>query len=163
MRTITIKSGQLGRFDDGSPFLLEDGALKLHFVLPQVSGKFYLTYTNSFENGQTQDTLSIPASGDISLNGLKAGTLFLEVALYMHGEQVDRYRVESILLKNVDGSISGTPEIYELREKMSVIEKMLETLKKDFATRFDDDIKSATMISEKILRASHTNDINFLA
>lgn len=40
MRTITIKSKGLGRYDDVSPFLVESETLELKILLPNLNGEF---------------------------------------------------------------------------------------------------------------------------
>lgn len=125
MRTITIKSGQMGRFDNGSPFLVEEGALGLKFLLPQGSGEYFFVWQNAFEGGQRVGTLQIPKSGEISLADLLPGELRATVKHYLHGELIGQYKIEPLLLKEVEGSISATPELTEILYEIEAIKRAL--------------------------------------
>lgn len=152
MKTVTIKHGCLGRYDDVSPFLVEDGTLALHFVLPRVSGEFYLAVHHHFENGQSTETIRIPASGDVGLSGLQAGELHAEVKHYLHGELIETFPVESLLIKDVDGAVHVFHEIRLLDEKIEA--QSLEREKRDAETR-----EAFARLSE----AQRAQEIAFLA
>ena len=117
MRTITIK-GSLGRFDDGSPFLVESGALELKAILPDVSGEFFLV---AELNGKT-DKLLIPHSGTVVIRDLEAGELRAEIKHYLRGALIKVYKIEPLLLKEVDGNIAATPELTELTSQIEKLE-----------------------------------------
>lgn len=129
MRTITIKSKGLGRYDNVSPFLVESETLELKIVLPNLNGEFFFV---SELNGKSGGAKLIPPSGTINLTGLVAGELHAEVKHYLHGEIIETYKVEPLLLKAVDTQLSATPEIaflmgecQALREKLEAAEKTL--------------------------------------
>ena len=129
MRTITIKSKGLGRFDDGSPFLVESGTLELKIVLPKVSGEFFFV---GELNGKGGPVILIPKDGTIALGVLESGELRSEVKHYQRGTLIETYKVEPLLLKAVDTSLSAMPEIAfltgecaELREKLELAEESL--------------------------------------
>ena len=119
MRTITIKSGCLGRYDDVSPFLVEAGGLELKIVLPNKSGEFFLV---TELNGRTEKHL-IPADGIVKLGKLEAGELHAEVKHYLRGTLIEAYKIEPLLLKAVDGSISATPEFVYLKREIEGLRK----------------------------------------
>lgn len=137
MRTISIKSGRIGRYDDVSPFLVESGALELKFELPEVSGEFFfITELNGISEKKF-----IPRGGVIALTNLCAGELCAEVKHYLRGTLIKTYKVEPLILKEIDGSLSGTPEIERLRaenaelcDKLSALERTLEAEKKEAET-----------------------------
>lgn len=107
MRTITIKSKGLGRYNDVSPFLVENGELKLKIALPNKSGEFFFVCEL---NGKKCGIYPI-FNGEVVLAGLLAGELKAEVKHYLRGELVETYRVEPLLLKSVETKLSATPEI----------------------------------------------------
>lgn len=126
MKTVTIKQGCLGRYDDVSPFLVESGTLALHFVLPRVSGEFYLAVLCSYDGGKNQQTIKIPAAGDIELSGLQAGELHAEVKHYLRGELIETFPVEPLIIKNVEESVRAFPEIEALQEQINKMQRSSE-------------------------------------
>lgn len=129
MRTITIKPKGLGRYDDVSPFLVESGAFELKIVLPNLNGELFFV---SELNGKNGGAKSIPRDGTITLTGLEAGELHAEVKHYLRGELIETYKIEPLLLKAVDTSLSAMPEIAfltgeckSLREKLEAAETAL--------------------------------------
>lgn len=111
MRTITLKSIGVGRYDDVSPFLITDKALSFKVTLPAVNGEFYFVYES---DGKTEKRL-IPKDGVLTLKGLAAGEFRAEVKHYLKGELIKVYKVEPLLLKEVDGTLATEPEIVDLR------------------------------------------------
>lgn len=133
MRTITIKSKRLGRYDDVSPFLVESGALELKINLPNLGGEFFFVYEPiGIKDSPVRGKLPINGDGKITLSNLVAGELRAEVKHYLRGELVETYKVEPLLLKAVDTQLSAMPEIafltaecQALREKTEETEKEL--------------------------------------
>lgn len=130
MRTITIKSGQMGRFDNGSPFLVEEGALELKLLLPPGAGEYFFVWQNEFDGGQRGATLQIPKNGEISLADLLPGELKASVKHYLHGELIGQYKIEPLILKEADGSISATPELTALEGEIEALQKKFEAHEK---------------------------------
>lgn len=127
MKTITIKSKGLGRYDDVSPFLVEGGELELKIKLPNLSGEFFFV---SELNGKSKEANPIPHDGAVALTGLEAGELHAEVKHYMRGQLVETYKVEPLLLKAVDTQLSAMPEIAFLTAECQALrEKTEETAK----------------------------------
>lgn len=133
MRTITIKSKRLGRYDDVSPFLVESGELELKINLPNKSGEFFFVCEL---NGKKLGVYPI-FNGKVELAGLQAGELRAEVKHYLRGEIIETYKVEPLLLKAVDTRLSATPEItlltaecQDLRKRTEAVEKALTEAKK---------------------------------
>ena len=126
MKTIIIKQGCLGRYDDVSPFLGESGTLALHFVLPRVSGEFYFVVWHSYDGGQNQRTIKIPETGDIELSGLHAGEIDGKVEHYFRGELIDTFPIEPLIIKNVEGSVRAFPEIKALEARAEAVQKTIE-------------------------------------
>lgn len=152
MRTITIKSNRLGRYDDVSPFLVERGTLELKINLPNRNGEFFLVTELNGKNGGAKQ---IPRGGTVTLTGLEAGELHAEVKHYLHGELIETYKVEPLLLKAVDTNLSATPEIAFLTEEKEKLKNETEEL----AKRLD----SAEKNLELILHCQHLRDVAFLA
>lgn len=130
MRTITIKSKGLGRYDDVSPFLVESETLELKILLPNLNGEFFFV---SELNGKNGGAKLIPPSGVITLTGLEAGELHAEVKHYLRGERIETYKVEPLLLKAVDTQLSATPEIAFLMGECQAMRKKLEAAEKSLA------------------------------
>ena len=125
MRTVTIKSNGLGRYDDVSPFLVERGELELNIDLPNVQGEFFLV---TELNGKNDAAKAIPREGTVMLTGLAAGELHAAVKHYLRGELLETYKVEPLLLKAADTELSAMPEIALLTEKCEVLRKKTEEL-----------------------------------
>ena len=119
MRTIILKPSGVGRYDDVSPFIITDNRLELKVELPYFNGEFYLVAEN---NGKTFKML-LPRHGVISLNELTAGELNAEVKHYLKGELIKVYKIEPLLLKEVDGTLSAMPEIAALKAELSECDK----------------------------------------
>ncbi len=110
MKTITLKSNGIGRYEDVSPFIITNNALELIVELPNVCGEFFLV----FQNNSKTETMLLPRGGMITLKELTAGELCAEIKHYLKGELIKTYKIESLLLKEADGSIVAEPEIAAL-------------------------------------------------
>ncbi len=121
MRTITLKSTGVGRYDDVSPFIITDREFVLKIALPGFNGEFYLVYENVGERVKRL----IPGNGELTLKGLVAGEFKAEVKHYLKGEIIKTYKVEPLLLKEVDGSLAAEPEIADLRRITDELVKAL--------------------------------------
>ena len=127
MRSITIKSDRVGRYDDVSPFLVERGELELKIELPEKSGEFYFAFEL---NGKIGKPIYIPRGGTIVVGELSAGELRAEVKHYLRGTLLEVYKVEPLLLKAVESGLSATPEIAFLTVEIEALKKETETLTK---------------------------------
>lgn len=127
MRTVTIKSKGLGRYDDVSPFLVENGMLEIKSNLPNLSGEFFFV---SELNGKSRGAKPIPRDGIITLTDLEAGELRAEVKHYLRGELIETFRVEPLLLKAVETDLSATPEIAFLTGECAALRNRAEALEK---------------------------------
>lgn len=128
MRSITIKSDRVGRYDDVSPFLVERGDLELKIELPEKSGEFYFAFEL---NGKIGKPIYIPRGGTIVVGELSAGELRAEVKHYLRGTLLEVYKVEPLLLKAVESGLSATPEIALLTDKIALLAGKTEELKKE--------------------------------
>lgn len=152
MRTITIKTKCLGRYDDVSPFLVEGGELELKIKLPNLSGEFFFV---SELNGKSKEATPIPHDGAVALTGLEAGELHSEVKHYMRGQLVETYKVEPLLLKAVDTQLSAMPEIAFLTAECQALrEKTEETAKA---------LTRANERADEAEKHSRERDISFLS
>ena len=127
MRSITIKSDRVGRYDDVSPFLVERD-LELKIELPEKSGEFYFTFEL---NGKIGKPIYIPRGGTIVVGELSAGELRAEVKHYLRGTLLEVYKVEPLLLKAVERELSATPEIALLTDEIALLTGKTEELKKE--------------------------------
>lgn len=128
MRSITIKSDRVGRYDDVSPFLVEREDLELKIELPEKSGEFYFAFEL---NGKIGKPIYIPRGGTIVVGELSAGELRAEVKHYLRGTLLEVYKVEPLLLKAVERGLSATPEIALLTDKIALLTGKTEELKKE--------------------------------
>ncbi len=163
MKTIQLKSGRLGRYDDVSPFLVESGALELKIELPKQSGEFFLV---SELNGKSLGTVPLLHGFTAILHPSEAGELKTEVKHYLHGELVETYKIEPLLLKAVDRSLSAMPEIAALTAECVALrsrsDELLTELKrhKEEAEREHNKLTSAFL---SFAYAEYRNDVQLNA
>ena len=119
MKTIILKSNGLGRYDDVSPFIVTDNKLELKVELPNFNGEFYLV---ADLGGAVQKRL-LPRDGIITLENLTVGELNAEVKHYLKGALIKTYKVEPLLLKELDGTLSAMPEIEALNHRICAVER----------------------------------------
>lgn len=124
MRTIKLKSNGLGRYDDVSPFLVESGELELEIKTPALSGEFFFV---GEMNGEVQKAIPV-RDGKVTLTFLRAGELRAEVKHYLRGELIESYKVEPLLIKAVDTSLSATPEISLLTGEVKALRERTKAL-----------------------------------
>lgn len=127
MTTITLKSNGVGRYNDVSPVIITDRKLNLKIALPPVKGDFYFVAEN---NGTTQKRL-LPQNGEIALENLTAGELNAEIRHYVKGVIVKVYKVEPLILKEVDGNIKAEPEFSALDRRICAVESGLNAANRD--------------------------------
>lgn len=121
MKTIIIKSNGVGRYDDVSPFIIADNKLEIKTELPELSGEFFLIAEN---NGKIHKRF-LQRGKSITLEKLDAGELTAEVKHYVKGVLVKTYKIEPLILREVDGNLNGTPEITALRQETSALREIL--------------------------------------
>ena len=107
MKTIILKSYGVGRYDDVSPYIITDNKLTVKVELPAENGEFYFIA----ENNGVQFKKLVPIDGKLIFDGLTAGEFAAEIKQYLKGEHIRTYKVESLLLKEVDGALSAEPQI----------------------------------------------------
>lgn len=123
MRTIELKQGSVAKYDDGSPFLVESGALELMFGLPDPNGNwFVVSQTPIAEDGRKK--LPIAKDGSVSLH-VSAGELRLAVKRYINGRLMESYGVEPLDVQSVDGTVAAFPEISVLFRRTEALERAL--------------------------------------
>lgn len=120
MRTITINSRRLGRYDNASPYLVENGELQLRIPLPAITGEFFFC-------GELNGVpfTPIPIKGIISVP-VCAGELRSEVKHYVDGELVETYLIEGLILKQVDKELASYSELTELRKKIADVQRAVD-------------------------------------
>lgn len=131
MKIITLKSSGLGRYDDVSPFIIAEGKLELKVDLPTFNGEFVFVA----ENNGIKFKKQISNNGKVSFEGLTAGELHGEIKHYLKANLIKTYTVEPLILREVDGSLSGTPEIAALRRNTDTLVKSLNELKQALERR----------------------------
>lgn len=131
MRTIELKTNGTGRYGDVSPCMVTDNCLELKVELPNVNGEFYMIAEN---NGKAYKKL-LPRDGALTLDGLVAGELNAEVKHYLKGVLIKVYKIEPLLLKEADGTLSATPEIAVLKAEISALKKSFAEYRQDTERR----------------------------
>ncbi len=121
MKVIKLNISGFGRYDDVSPFIVTDNVLELQIELPQVNGEFYIV---TDLNGK-REKLRLLQDGVITLHNLTAGEMQAEVKHYLKGVLIKKYRIEPLMLIEVDGDLTGAPEIAALNARISALEKEL--------------------------------------
>ena len=151
MRTITLNAKQIAKFDDDSPFLIESGDLQLKFIFPpQTIGEFFLVW--GMAGKKKTSTVQIPKNGEIALKCKSIGQLEMCVKYYIRGAFVTEYKVDSLIVREVDNSITATPEIAGLRHKIELFEMAVDSLARavkntgDNATAADRKISAALLM-----------------
>lgn len=127
MKTIYLKSNGLGRYEDVSPFVMTDNTLKVKVELPEYNGQFFLVAEN---NGNKFKQL-IEQGGKITINGLTAGELQVKIEHYLKGEPIRTYKVEPLILKELDVGLQGVPEIEELNGRTENLKKSIDEIEKN--------------------------------
>lgn len=145
MRTVKIYANDIGRYNDVSPFLVEEGVLELKIELPRVSGEFFIVAELNGKN----TVKKISNSGMVTLEISETGELSTEVKHYIRGELIEVFKIEPLLLKAVDKELSAMPEIAILKEEISNIKKELS----DFSIEAKNEIKELKESSFKTVAA----------
>ena len=125
MKTITLTRGKISTYDDKTPFLVENGALEVKFVLPSKMGEYYLVTDN---NGK-QKTF-IPQDGQVSLS-VTEGVLSATVKRYVNGRMTEQYPIEPLEIRSVNDEVSAFPEL-------SVLQKSVDDAKASYAEKKDE-------------------------
>ena len=125
MKTVILKPNGVGRYDDASPFIITDNQLQLKIELPAVYGEFYFVGVL----GEVKIKKLIPTGSALTLCDLTAGELCAEVKHYLKGELIKTYRIEPLLLKEVDSTLTAEPLFDELVSRVEKLEKSIESLK----------------------------------
>lgn len=150
MKMITLKSNGVGRYDDVTPYVITDRKLNIKIALPQVNGDFYFVVEN---NGITQKRL-LSSNGGISLDNLTAGELNAEVKHYVKGSLVKVYKIEPLILKEVDGAIFAEPEFFALGRRICAVESNLQDVKREITTVEQTNEGRTEKLNKKLIRAN---------
>lgn len=127
MKTIKLRSGRIGRYEDSAPVLVEQGELELRVEFPARSGKFFLVTDLNNKSGGAK---LIPPNGLISVAITEAGELCAAVKHYLRGELIEIFQIEPLLIKSVEKTLSATPEYAFLTGEIAALKDRAETLEK---------------------------------
>ena len=97
--------------------------------LPAVNGEFYLVA----EINGNKIKRFIPCDGEMYIDGLSAGELRAEVKHYLKSELVKGYKVEPLILKEVDGKLLAEPEIIAMCREIGELKKTIAAERKAVA------------------------------
>lgn len=129
MKEIKLNAG-LGRYDNVSPFVIGD--LELYISnLPMVSGDFrFLAWSNGkligkYTLSHTDPRVIIPH------DKLAAGTFSCRVDHYNGDTLVRHYRVEDLVIKEVDSDLTAVPEIADMQSRIKALEGKTACLDKE--------------------------------
>ena len=149
MTTIKLKSNGIGRYDDVSPVIITDKKLDIKIALPNVNGDFYFVCEN---NGVTIKRL-LPENGETELENLTAGELNAEVKHYVKGSPVKVYKVEPLILKEVDGNIKAEPEFSALTRRICAVESGLNATEREWSAVNRATEEQSEKLYERLMRA----------
>lgn len=124
MRTVKLNNIGIGRYDDVSPFIITNGEIQMNIELPSYNGEFYLTA----ENNGRKFKQKLINGGTVIIDNLTAGELKAEVKHYVKGELVKVYKIETLLIKELDMNLSVSPEITAINERITNLNSRLESL-----------------------------------
>lgn len=159
MKTIKLKSTGIGRYDEVSPFIITDNKLSLHIELPALNGEFYFLAANNGLNVKKR----LADDGKLVLDGLTAGELLAEVRHYLKGELIKTYKVEPLILKEVEGKLSAEPEIIAVCSEIEGLKEIFDEDKARAAER-EESLKAAIKELEeqvKLLQGNVTSLLRF--
>ena len=73
----------------------------------------------------------------VILEGLTAGELQTEVQHYLKGELIKTYQIEPLILKEVNGSLSATPEIISLQAQITALNNTFADLEEELSKKLN--------------------------
>lgn len=117
-----------------------------------MNGEFYFL---AEINGNVIKKL-LPDDGRLELGGLTAGELLAEVRHYMKGELIKTYKVEPLIIKEVEGKLSAEPEIIAVCREMDGIKEIFDTDRVRAAER-EESLKTAIKELEEQVKLLQTN------
>lgn len=131
MKTIKLIYNGLGRYDDASAFVMANNSIEIKTELPNVNGEFFFIA----ENGGRTFKKFLQRDKTITLDNLTAGELTAEVKHYVKGMLVKVYKIEPLILCEVDGNLTGTPEIAVLSKSIGKLEQTIAEIKENAEKR----------------------------
>lgn len=152
MKTLILKSKGMGRYDDVSPFLVENEMLEIKIELPATCGEFFFV---GEINGKSLGALPVLKGGTVTLKGLTAGELHAEVKHYLRGEIIETYKVEPLLLKEIDKTLSAMPEIAALMAECAELRKRADELTKGLQRQKDESTREINKLVVAFLSFSY--------
>lgn len=111
-KTITIKPGRIGRYDDVSPFIIAED-LRLEFGgLNATNGDYYVDV--KLNNKERKFKLNRENSVTLEQEFFETGELNVSVLYYLRGEKLAEYVVEPLAVKEVTADLTAEPVIAAL-------------------------------------------------
>ena len=128
MKTIQLKHG-IGRYSDVSPFPLGDLELVIEGI-PATSGEFRFIAKCNGEKCAECSVSSAYNRVTVYADKLAAGRFSCFVSHYIGGTEVKRWRVEDLLITELDGTMTADPEIAQMRREIEALKGLTEQLEK---------------------------------
>ena len=124
MRTIQLKERGIGRYSDVSPFPLGNLEIELNGI-PNCSGDF--RFVGAINGAQCVLATVTAAQNRVNVphNKLTAGKFSCRVIHYMDGKEIAIYKIEDLLITNVNGDFSAVPEIVEMQKNIVDLQNTL--------------------------------------
>lgn len=120
MREVVLKYGQTATIGDGTPFIIENGDLALHVLLP-CSGEFFFV--------TEQLKIPVPPNGYLTVP-VTPGTLRACVKRYEKGRLKGSFMLEPLEIVSADQTLTGYPELTALVKDNAFIKKVVKENKR---------------------------------
>lgn len=120
MREVALKYGQTATIGDGTPFIIENGDLALHVLLP-CSGEFFFV--------TEQLKIPVPSNGYLTVP-VTPGTLRACVKRYEKGRLKGSFMLEPLEIVSADQTLTGYPELSALVKDNAFIKKAVKENKR---------------------------------
>lgn len=149
-KTITIKPGRMGRYDDVSPFIIAE-ELRLEFDgLIAANGDYCVEVKLNAKERSFK--LNSEKAVTLEQDFFEAGELNVSVLYYLRGEKLAEYVIEPLAVKETTTDLSAVPVISALTAQLELFGKESEELKQTLTEenkRLQDEISGlAALVAE---------------
>lgn len=161
MKTIQLKEFGIGRYSDVSPFPLGDLELDIQGI-PNYNGDFrFVAEINGVKCAESTLTAA-QRRVIIPCNKLNAGRLSCRVIHYMQGKEVRIFKIEDLLITDLNAGLSAYPEIANMTAKIDTLESALAESQKTNAALLEalkTETEKLNEIEKRLLTLEANNDI----
>lgn len=137
MKTIKLKKFALGRYDDHSPYPMGDLVLKIEGLPKYASADIRFI---AKINGKEITKLAIAEESNvitIPQGQLECGELTCAVVVYSHGQVVEEYDIEPLIITDVNGQFFSDPFIHAMTTALREVKEQVKELDGKY-TKFEE-------------------------